>query len=105
MFSFTSAHGSPKNAPLFTGQIRPASDVFMGLDGDSNPNYFVRGTDGKTYSVQPATLNKMMENAFERARSFACGQRVAPESVSVSVGVLSASWGTNTLCETSGTKK
>ena len=105
LFSSCSSYAAAQNTQPFLGQTKPTSEIFLGLDSKNNPTYFMRGADGEIRVVQSAVLDKMMKSAFESAKSFACSQSIVPESVSVSVGVLSASWNTVKLCETTEKKK
>lgn len=105
MFELGSSYALAKNPQTTLRNTNPTSEVFLGLDSKNQPAYFMRGMDGELRVIQPALLDTMMKSAFESAKSFACSQSVVPESVSVSVGVLSASWNTSQICETSEKKK
>lgn len=98
------ADGHAGRIPSNNSEALPG--IMMGIGIDNKPTYMISGVDGELRSISPEVVGSMMASAFETAKLIACKQKgAAPDSFSVTLGLLSASWETSKICTKNGGKK
>jgi hypothetical protein len=71
----------------------------VGLDDNQTPVYYALSQDGRYQMVNADVIPRLTESLIAQAKGIACNSSIRPETVSVSLELISATWDTHKLCE------
>jgi hypothetical protein len=74
--------------------------ITMGLNDKGENTYFALQADGKFKEVDSSFVSNTISVLLKKSKSTFCNMEAKPESVTISIEVLSATWNIKDLCKT-----
>ena len=72
--------------------------IFVEYSKKGNVNYYQIENNVKKY-ISQEEVNKNLDKMFEEIKKICCSMKIVPESVTGSIGFISATWSTEQICK------